>query len=426
VSSRATTEPVPAQAAHPHSGMPTAFLDIDFEHIPEEITELDRYRRALILIRAGGSPVGQTTLPVIDGRIEGAELRDALADAAGWALWERRLSDCLGWDEEEHRLQEYIGWDEAHSNGFRALKATVAVCTRDRPEDLRRCLDALMRLPDDGQEILVVDNCPSTQATHQIVEGYRHVRYLREDRPGLSAARNRALREARHEIVAFSDDDAAPDPGWLRALLRNFNDPLVLCVTGLTMPRELETEAQNWYERYTPLGRGFKRFVLEPIGRNPLHVAPAGAGVNMALRRNIQERVGLFDEALDPGTPAKSGGDFDMFSRILTSGYRIAYDPGALSWHRHRETWNELRQAVYGYGVGVYAYLTKSLLVQGEFSAPLIAWRWLRYKQIPALMRSILRRPACEPLDLLIAELRGCARGPWAYLSSRRKLSKRG
>jgi GT2 family glycosyltransferase len=391
--------------------MATAVLDLDIEKLPVEITGLERYRQARILIRLHGRPVGQTTLPVISGGIGGTELRDALIEAAGSTLWERSLHDLLG-------------WDHLRAKNFSIPTATIAILTRDRPEDVRRCLEALMRLEDDGQEIIVIDNCPATDATRFIVECYPRVRYVREDRPGASAARNRALREARHDIVAFTDDDAAPDPDWLRALLRNFDDPLVLCVTGLTMPLELETEAQEWFERHTPFGRGFKKFVLDGTSCNPLDVARAGTSANMALRRSVRQYVGSFDEALGPGTHARTGEDFDLFSRILTAGYRIVYDPAALSWHRHRRTWKELQSTVYGYGVGVYAYLTRSLFVEGELAAPTIAWGWLWYNQIPALLRSVAHQSDSKPLDLLVAELRGCIAGSWAYLRSRRKLRK--
>src|SRR5262249_38131295 len=159
---------------------------------------------------------------------------------------------------------------------------------------------------------------------------------------------------------------AAPDPGWLRALLRNFHDPRVLCVTGLTMPLELETEAQEWFERYTPFGRGFKRTVFDLTNHNPVVAWRLGTGSNMAMRRSVLKHLGPFDELLDAGPPARSGGDNEMFLRIMTGGYRIVYDPAALSWHRHRRTWKELRKAIYGYGVGVYAAWTRSLLVEGE------------------------------------------------------------
>jgi GT2 family glycosyltransferase len=389
--------------------MPTAVLDLDLQQLPPAITVPGSYGRALILIRLRGHPVGQAVLPVIGGRIGGAELRDALVDAADRTLWKRWLHD-------------WLGWEEAWATNAAPPTATVAVCTRDRPEDLRRCLEAIMRLPDDGQELLVVDNCPSTDATRHLVEDCGRVRYVREDRPGLDIARNRALREAKHEIVAFTDDDAMPDPNWLRALLRNFDDPLVLCVTGLTMPLELETKAQEWFERHSPFGRGFTRVVWDSTKLSPSASGRVGAGVNMALRRSTLEHIGPFDEALDAGTPTHSGGDNEMFSRILAAGYRIVYDPAALSWHRHRYTWSELRRTFYGYGVGVYAAWTRSLLVEGELSGLKLAWNWLRHSQLRALARALLKRRKTMPLDLILAELCGCIAGPRAYLSSRKCL----
>lgn len=389
--------------------MATTVLDIELTQIPSEINGLEHYNSALILIRLRGQPVGQASLPVMRGRIGGVELRNALIEAAGWPLLERSLNN-------------YLGWEETCVSNFTPPTATVAVCTRNRPEELRRCLEALMRLPDDGQELLVVNNCPSTDATRRIVENYNRVRYVREDRPGLNVARNRALSEAQHEIVAFTDDDATPDPGWLRGLLRNFSDPLVLCVTGLTMPLELETDAQEWFERYTPFGRGFKRTVFHSFNHNPMAAGHVGAGVNMALRRSVLEYIGQFDEALDVGTPTYSGGDNELFSRILAAGYRIVYDPAALSWHCHRRTWEELRQTLYGYGVGVYAAWTRSLLQEGELSVIKIALSWFCKTQFPALIRSLFHRPHRVPLNLLLSELLGCAVGPWAYFSSRKRL----
>jgi GT2 family glycosyltransferase len=391
--------------------MATAVLDLDVEKLPEDIRGLGRYSRALILFRLRGRPVGQIILPVIAGSIGSRRLRDAIIPATGWTLSER-------W------LHEHLGWDRICASNFAVPKATVAVCTRDRPEDLQRCLRALERLEEQGQETIVIDNCPSTDATRRLVETYPRVRYVREHRPGASAARNRALREASHDIVAFTDDDAAPDACWLRSLLRNFNDPLVLCVTGLTMPLELESEAQEWFERHTPFGRGFERFVLDGTSCNPLHVARLGTSANMALRRSVLQYVGSFDEALGPGTASKTGEDFDLFSRILTSGYRIAYDPAALSWHRHRRTWKELQQTVYGYGVGVYASLTRSFFVEREWAAPTVAWGWLRYNQLPELLRSITQRPDSKPISLLLAELSGCLAGAGAYVLARRRLRK--
>jgi hypothetical protein len=123
------------------------------------------------------------------------------------------------------------------------------------------------------------------------------------------------------------------------------------------MPLELETEAQEWFERYSPHGRGFGRVVFDGAHCNPLIVNLVGVSASMALRSSAIDFIGLFDEALGAGTPTVGGEDCELFARILRSGYRIVYEPRALSWHRHRRTWEELRNTLQGYGVGVYAFL---------------------------------------------------------------------
>jgi len=390
--------------------MATAILDLEISKLPPEIAVDERYSKALVLIRLHGNPIGQATLATVGGRIGGNELRETLMNAVGENLWKNWLFDALEWDERGPVQPVPI--------------ATVAVCTRDRPEDLQRCLEAFMRLPDDGQEYLVIDNCPASDATMELVKNYPKVRYIREDVPGSSAARNRALREAKHEFVAFTDDDAAPDPNWLRSLLQNFSDPRVMCVTGLVMPLELETEAQEWFERYSPHGRGFYRLVFDGAKDNPLIVATVGVSASMALRKSLIDFIGLFDEDLGAGTPTVGGEDCELFARILRSGYRIVYEPRALSWHRHRRTWEELQKTLQGYGIGVYAFWTRMFLVNREFSVPLLAWGWFRYKQLPELVASLRKQPNSIPSDLLLAQLRGCISGPMAYFASRKKLEE--
>jgi glycosyltransferase involved in cell wall biosynthesis len=389
--------------------MPTAVLDLDAERLPAELVLPARYGHALILLRWNGRPVGQVTLAVRDGRVSGDRLRDALVDRSAPIL--------------QQWLHDYLAWDLW--SAVQVGPATVAVCTRDRPEDLECCLTALGRLRDQGQEILVIDSASRGEETRQVVERFPSARYVREERPGLDIARNRAMREARHPIVAFTDDDAEPDPDWLLHLTQGFSDRRILAVTGLTMPLELETEAQEWFERTNGFGRGFTRMVYQGTSHNAFLVARIGAGVNMALRREVHDLVGPFDEALDAGTPTRSGGDHDMFTRILMAGYSIVYEPSALNRHRHRREWEGLRDTIYGYGVGVYAHLTGHLLRNREPRAVWLALGWLR-EQIPSLFRTLMRRPGHVPLDLVLAELRGCAAGPRAYLISSRAVARRG
>lgn len=391
--------------------MPTAVVDLELKGRQRGIHVPGGYPRARLLLRWAGRPVGQLTLPVVEDRIAEPALERALADWAAWSFWEAWLADSLG----ESPTRDVSG----------TLVPTVAVCTRERPDDLARCLAAIQALPHPALDVVVVDNRPATTRTRELLERFPSFRYARHDEGGLNAARNRALREARGDVVAFTDDDAVVDPGWLSALLRNFDDPRVLCTTGLTMPIQLDTEAQELFEAYSPFGRGFHRRVFDLARSSPLAVGPVGAGANMALRRSTPTLVGEFDEALDGGTPTRSGGDHEMFSRILAGGYRIVYDPAALAWHRHRRSMDELRETLRGYGTGVYAMWTRALVEGREFGVFKQALAWLRYGQAPQLVRAIARRPGRMPLGLLAAEWRGCLAGPMAYLAARRQAAGR-
>jgi GT2 family glycosyltransferase len=385
--------------------VPTAIVQLDVENIPGHLRVDAGYRQALIILRRRGAPVAQFYAPVESGRLDVAQLRLTAEAATATKRWK--------W-----AVEEYLGPDAPRS----CAEATVAICTRERPDDLTRALHAVAALQPAPAEVLVVDNAPSTRRTEDVVAAFPRVHYLRELRPGLDVARNRALAEATSPIVAFTDDDAAPEPAWLGHLLQPFDDPRVLCTTGLTLPLELETAAQEWFERLAPFNRGFERRLFDGTRDDPVAVARVGAGANMALRRTIVRDVGAFDEALDAGTPAMSGGDHEMFGRILAAGYRIVYEPRAVSWHRHRRTWDELRAAIHGYGVGVYAMWTRRLVVDHEFGVLRHASRWLRREQLPRFWRSAWRRSESVPLDLLIAELRGCLAGPFAYAAARRRV----
>jgi glycosyltransferase involved in cell wall biosynthesis len=126
-------------------------------------------------------------------------------------------------------------------------QATVVITTHDRAEDLLRCLNAVFEHTPPQAEIIVVDNAPSDDSTAEIVKNYP-VRYLVERRKGASWGRRFGALAANNEIVAYIDDDVVVGPGWLDGLLAPFANPEVAAVTGLVMPFELETEAQEQFE----------------------------------------------------------------------------------------------------------------------------------------------------------------------------------
>lgn len=392
--------------------MATAILDIELTNMPDEINGLYGYSHAFMLIRYKGTPIGKLTVPLIHGRLKMQQLSSTIYRSVSNQFWKAFTND-------------FLDYDETVISSFVAPKASIAICTRNRTDDLRRCLDAIMLLPNNGQEVLVIDNCPSNNDTKDLVATYPSVRYIVESRPGLDVARNRALKEASNEIVAFTDDDAVPDRNWLKALIKNFNNPLVMCVAGITMPLELETDAQEAFERYSPFSKGFNRVVYSRETHHPLSAGRIGAGANMALRKTVLKTVGKFDEALDAGTVTESGGDHEYFVRILLAGYQIVYEPDALNWHRHRRTHQETYKAIRGYGIGVYAFWTRLFFVEKQFEIIKFPYQWFIHNQLPNTIKSLLKRPGSQPLNLRIGELYGCLLGPWKYLIARRRLNRK-
>ena len=294
---------------------------------------------------------------------------------------------------------------------------TVAICTKDPPVDLARCLECLMALrsgEDGGDfEILVVDNAPSDGQTRERVASLPPVKYVMEPRPGLNFARNRALKEATGEMIAFLDDDVTVDRHWLNGLRRAVaRHPDAAAFTGLVLPFELATEAQILFERAGGFEKSFETIRYgQTLPGNPFYPCVGGklgTGCNMAFLRKVALDLGGFDEALDTGPPLPGGGDSDMLYRIIRGGYPLIYEPRFLVFHRHRREYEQLRrQYCRSWGQGLMAFVVKTYssdVTQRPKLRRLLLW-WFGYK-LHGLSKS-LRGKHVLPPALLLAELWG-------------------
>jgi len=295
-------------------------------------------------------------------------------------------------------------------------QVTVAVCTRDRPDDLRRCLEAIGRLDPAPAQVLVVDNGSRDDRTRRVAAD-QGVRYVLEPRPGLDWARNRALREAGTRIVAFTDDDVLVHPGWVGGLVRAFaEEPDAVAVTGLVAPAELSSPAQVLFEALGGFGRGFVRkwmSVTVDAGEIAAQLYPgtggAGTGANMALLREPALALGGFDTALDVGTVTGGGGDLEMYFRVLASGGLLVYEPTAVVRHVHRYTLPELDRQMHGNGVGSYSIFAGAGLHYDQPQArafTAFAIRWAATHHVRSHLRGLLW-PRMWPRSLARAETRG-------------------
>lgn len=236
-------------------------------------------------------------------------------------------------------------------------RLSVIIPTRDRPEDLERCLLSFSAQSQQPLEIIVVDNAPKTDATSRAVNALIKeaptIRYVHEPRPGLDFARNAGVCAARGEICAFCDDDVVLHYRWCERLVAAFDRPDVMAMTGLVLPLELSSVAQRLFEFGWGFGRGYERIdfgraFLESTVREGCPTWEIGAGASMAFRRAAFTEIGLFDERLDAGAAGCSG-DSEMWYRVLAKGWTCRYEPAAISFHRHRRDLGELKRQIRAY-----------------------------------------------------------------------------
>ena len=216
---------------------------------------------------------------------------------------------------------------------------TVALCTHNHADRLPVTLRSFRRLepPSRPWEILLIDNNCTDETPRLLADTAWHppgvpVRIAREEKLGLSNARNCALKEARGRYILFIDDDETPDPRWLvayeRAMLEHDPDALggrieVLFEEG-DRPKWLQDELLGFLGQ---LDHGEACWLTDPA--TPFY------GGNFAVRLDVFERAGDFDADLGRKGEVNAGGeDTEFYRRLLADGMRIRWVPGAIINHR--------------------------------------------------------------------------------------------
>jgi len=389
-------------------------------------------RKALALVRLHSHPVGVTVLDPAHGTNWTSHadevftlMRDAInAHLSADGLPAAEHADDLIGRPESARCQ----LDRANVQR-NAPMISVVIATRERPESLAACLDAVLAVDYPSFEVIVVDNDPDTAHTAELIADRFHdrVQYVRENRRGLASAHNCGLSLAHGQLVAFVDDDVIVDRNWLTAIAEGFaSADGVGCVTGLILPAELETTAQLLLERHGGFDKGFTQRIVDTAHRRPADplfpftTGQLGSGANMSFDTALLRANGGFDPYIGAGTYARGGDDLSAIFRTLTAGRPVVYQPSAVVWHRHHRDMAALHNQAYGYGVGLGAYLTSVLVRQPRMIGPLL-------RRLPGGIRHAFSASSDRnrnrynggPDDLARREKRGLLYGPIAYAVSR-------
>ena len=297
----------------------------------------------------------------LDSRRNGEE---AQAASLMWQLDTISEAGCAGvfvfaWTDQWHRGgHEIEDWDfgltrrdrrpkpalEAVRRAYRpsaeiaaspAPRFSVIVCTYNGSATLRQCLEGVLTLHYPDYEVIVVSD-GSTDDSGEIAASFEGVRVIETPQRGLAAARNTGMGAATGEILAYIDDDAIPDPDWLSHLAATFTGGSFAAAGG---PNVL------------PAGSGAVAQCVANAPGGPTHVlisdreAEHIPGCNMAIRKTELEAI----EGFDPQFRA-AGDDVDVCWRLLASGKRIAFSPGAVVWHHRRGTVRAYLRQQRGYG----------------------------------------------------------------------------
>jgi O-antigen biosynthesis protein len=214
-------------------------------------------------------------------------------------------------------------------------RMSVVVCTYNGERWLGGCLDALARLEYPDYEVIVVDD-GSTDRTAEVAAERPWVRLISTPNRGLSAARNCGMGAATGEIVAYVDDDARPDPAWLRQLARAFLAGRHAAVGGpnIAPPRD-----------------GFVADCVANAPGGPVHVLVSDReaehlpGCNLAVRKASLEAIGGFDP-----TFRIAGDDVDVCWRLHERGETLGFSPGAIVWHHRRGSIRAYLRQQFQYG----------------------------------------------------------------------------
>lgn len=250
---------------------------------------------------------------------------------------------------------------------------SVVVPVYNGKATIAACVDSLLALdfPSEQREIVVVDN-GSTDGTAEVLTHFgSRLRVVREPEPGPAAARNAGVRAARGQLIAFTDADCHADRSWLGHLLPPLRDPAV----GITGGRVRALPPGNRVTAFDELIHDQERAIeqFDP---------PYAITANWGSRREVLERVGLFDESL------LRGSDSDLAIRIGAHGYRLVYCQEAVIFHRHESTLLGLFREGHDHGRG-----TMMLRARGRRTAPLGSPRFGLFRRMVGSGSSMVRGP---------------------------------
>jgi len=238
-------------------------------------------------------------------------------------------------------------------------------------------------------ELVVVDQSTDEATVEALrpLQADARLRVVRSPLRGASNARNAGVAATTAPIIAFTDDDCRPEPGWASAVLGVFdgNPDASLIFGRVRAPPDIEVE------HYCPSFEPKHRYQQ---GQVPLPDGDLGIGANFAIRREVLGQLGGFDALLGPGAPFFRGAEeTDLLIRALHRGHRVINAAECTVLHLGVRTGGDVRDLLITYQFAVGAAFGKHARLSGRAGLRDVA-RWI-WHYARALVGDLvrLRRP---------------------------------
>lgn len=242
------------------------------------------------------------------------------------------------------------------------MRISAIVCTYNREQFICETIDSILRglREIESFEILIIDNNSSDRTPELLLKykDYVNVKCVKEEKQGLSHARNRGIVEASGDVLVFLDDDIEIEPDYFVTLSKIFSDKNISIAGGKVLP--FKVAVPQWLPaRYYYLASIFD------IG-DKIKTTRYIMGANFVIRKDLATKVGFFDIELGrKGNNLMSGEENDYMDRITLLGYKIYYIPDLIVYHKINDKLNTKYIFNYAYQNG------KSTAIQYRKNNPL-------------------------------------------------------
>lgn len=241
------------------------------------------------------------------------------------------------------------------------------ISTRNRADLLRNCLDALINqdnVEKDSYEIVVVDNGSDTNDTKHVVDSlqgrFKHMKYVYQEKLGLSIARNTGVEYADGDLICFLDDDTIPDKNYIREIIYSFKNHDIACLGGKIVAAWPQGIPPVWFDEKFGDIVGETSFGIES-GFMKKDEFPFGG--NIAFRKEIFQIFNGFNENLGrKGNNYITGEEMDLCYRLQENGYKFFYNHKAVVFHvvgENRASKKYFLDSTFGKGITL-AYLKRN------------------------------------------------------------------